>query len=454
MKHFLPAAPFIVHRQGDPLAEYERWRGEQAGGEGLLLVDFELRQYWLPKAPPVSLTALYCLSGERLRVAVTGQALVAAEATALSQFTAWTGRHRLASWEPGMHLELLPETVPKPWGREIWYSGVEQRGVCNLASAAGRSPIPWLQAVVPQGRLGMAGEPLVLLKILDPYPQPVLGDLYFELHEEKREVYVVTGVDSDVWPSGEGGIRLGFDPRRLAAYPGEQAFRQAYLRAVQDYEGVRRELDGLAQLGLEPGQAQLQRERTLREAMDDFTCLKPVRVGDVVSVPLRVPHSLQHGVRTIEFQTPVYERKILSFAQQVQTQDHWDTAEAVQSMLLRAPPQPDFPLLLSEQGLRMERVVDFPDFEVRRITLAGGARLEVEARDSYALLMVVAGALQVAGACYREERALLLPRGWAGVLDSAQAAQPLVLLWALPRGQVVEQGPALWQNLRPCDGSQ
>ena len=433
MKHTLPAESAISYRRGDPLAEYERWRRLGDGGERLLLVDFELRQYWLPNAPPVSLTALYCLFGERLQVAVTEQALVAAAAAPGSQYQAWTALHGLASWEPGMLLELSPVTVPKPWGREIWYSGVEQRGVCSFACGGGRSPIPWLRAVVPDGGLGAAAEPLVLLKILAPHPQPVVGDLYFELHEEKREVYVVTGIDPEAWPGGLGGIRLGFDPRRLADYPDQQAFRQAYLRAVQAYEAVRRELDGLAGQGLAPGPAQLEQERVLREAMNDFTCLQPVGVGDVVTVPLRVPHSLQHGVRTIEFQTPVYERKILSFAQQVQTQDHWDTAEAVQSMLLEAPPQPGFPVLQQGEGLRVERVVDFPDFEVHRITLQGGARLDLEAGNSYGLLMVAAGSLLLAGAAFRAEQAMLLPRGWAGVLESAQAAQPLVLLWAVPR---------------------
>lgn len=433
MKHSLPAESAVTCRRGNPLAEYERWRRAQGSGERLLLVDFELRQYWLPNAPSISLTALYCLSGERLRVAVTEQALVADASAPLSQFQGWTARHGLASWEPGMPLELSPVTVPKPWGREIWYSGVERRGVCGFVGGGGRSPIPWLQAVVPERRLGVVAEPLVLLKILAPHPQPVIGDLYFELHEEKREVYVVTGVDPGAWPGGQGRIRLGFDPRRLADYPDQQAFRQAYLRSVQAYEAVRRELDEMAQRGQRPQPAQLQREQFLREAMNDFTCLRPVGVGDVVSVPLRVPHSLQHGVRVIEFQTPVYERKILSFAQKVQTQDHWDTAEAVQAMLLEAPPQPKFPLLQQGDGLRVERVVDFPDFEVRRVTLWGGASFDVETGDDYGLLMVVAGIMQLAGAAYRPEQALLLPRGWAGVIASAQAAQPLVLLSAAPR---------------------
>src|SRR5690625_7657891 len=42
-----------------------------------------------------------------------------------------------------------------------------------------------------------------------PLPVEVVGDLYFELHEEKREVYVVTSIDPQAWPEGIGAIRYG-----------------------------------------------------------------------------------------------------------------------------------------------------------------------------------------------------------------------------------------------------
>ena len=77
-------------------------------------------------------------------------------------------------------------------------------------------------------------------------------------------------------------------------------------------------------------QALLTQEQTLRQTMDGFTALHPLAVGDVIVIPQRLPHALQHGVRTIEFQTPVYERQIVSFAQKVLTQNHWDTAAAMQ----------------------------------------------------------------------------------------------------------------------------
>jgi hypothetical protein len=38
-------------------------------------------------------------------------------------------------------------------------------------------------------------ESLILLKTLNPVADDVIGDLYYEMHEEKWEVYVVTEID-------------------------------------------------------------------------------------------------------------------------------------------------------------------------------------------------------------------------------------------------------------------
>ena len=37
-----------------------------------------------------------------------------------------------------------------------------------------------------------------------------------------------------------------------------------------------------------------------------------LRVGDVVTIPPGTPHSLLRGVTVVEFQTPVFERRILA----------------------------------------------------------------------------------------------------------------------------------------------
>jgi len=436
------------------VACYRQWRSSLvAGADGLLVVDFELEQHWLPASETRQLAALYYVRAGDLHLAVTDHHLTADDSSSPGeQFARWVSQFELASVRPGEALELLPEIIPKPWGREIWYSAVEARGVCQLASNSlhpaegvspvgrtpvgripvGRTPIPWLQAVLPGAVAGAPGQPLVLLKILDPAPRPVTGDLYFELHEEKREVYVVIHVDESVWPDGVGYIRYGFDPGKLAASPDEQRFRADYLAAVQAYERVRRQLDGLPE-GVEPTAAQQGLEQHLRDEMDAYTCMQPLRVGDVVVVPTLLPHSLQHGVRTIEFQTPVYERKILSFAQQVLTQDHWDTPAAVDQMLLVPPVTAAFDCLRRERGVLVERIVDFPDFEVRRVRLEPGASIAQGPLQDYGLVIVTGGELVLDGRLYKAEQALLLPRAWQGRFAPVNTAQPLVLLLALPR---------------------
>jgi len=316
LKHQIPPEYPVTVTRGEPLQCLQAWRDSGAAEAGLLLVEFQLTSYWA-NLQPIALTAIYQVHGAGLQVAVTDQPLVACEQDPAAQFRSWVAQHRLFVAVSGMPLPLRPTCIPKPWGQEIWYTGVEERGVCCFGDEECRVPIPWLQAVLPD--TGTAGEALVLLKILDPLPTPVKGDLYFELHEEKREVYVVTRVDPQAWPDGTGYIRYGFDPARVRDHASPQQFRASYLQAVAHYESVRRELDALEG---QPSEALLAREVALRESMNAFTHLRPLAVGDVVVVPLRLPHSLQHGVRTIEFQTPVYERKILSFAQQVLTQDH------------------------------------------------------------------------------------------------------------------------------------
>jgi hypothetical protein len=416
--------------QGEPLECFEAWRHRKAPSPRLLLVEFELQPYWLDSAPGLPLVALYFQRGDDLLVGVAEPAAVVRQPT-VPGFEEWALEKGVQLVSPGRVLPLAPLAVPKPWGQEIWYTGVEERGVCGFGGRRASTPIPWLQAVLPDAAAGVAGEPLVLLKILDPVETEVTGDLYFELHEEKREVYVVTRVDPEAWPDGVGYIRYGFDPQKLAACGSEAEFRRDYLRAVRDYEAVRRALDALPDPDDRPLEL-VEREADLRHRMDGFTHMRPLAAGDVVVVPLLMPHSLQHGVRTVEFQTPVYERQILSFAQKVLTQDHWDTAAAVEQMRLLPPDPEPFEQLECAAGVLVERVVDFPDFEVRRVSLDAGV-LDLEPLADYALVMVVEGELQLEGVAYGPEQACLLPRRWAGRLMPHEGLRRLVFLLALPR---------------------
>jgi hypothetical protein len=443
MRHRIPSSAPLTQAEGVPTQCYQAWREAlDTATPGLLLVDFELSQYWLEAAPAVALTALYCIDHGRLRVAVTDQCLSADATSPLEQFECWLVRHQLVAATWGETLPLLPRIIDKPWGREIWYTGVEQRGVCLFGAAEGPAgpdklapaagvPIPWLQAVMPGSAIGEPGRALVLLKILDPAPQAVTGDLYFELHESKREVYLVSHVDQTAWPDGVGYMRYGFAPEKLRAAASAQQFRDDYLAAVEAYREVRNTLDSLPE-GVAPSSAQQAQEPKLRHAMDSFTAMRPLREGDVVVVPPWLPHALQHGVRTVEFQTPVYERRILSFAQKVLTQAHWDTPEVVDRMLLSPPAAEPFPVLVEATGVRVERIVDFPDFEVHRVFLEDERCYYPGPVRDYLVLMVVQGELALDGRCYESQQALLLPRGSEVSLMSAKPAQALVLLLAMP----------------------
>ncbi len=351
-------------------------------------------------------------------------------------------------------LALEPVAIPKPWGREIWYTGIEARGQSRVTDGHYSLPLPWVLALSPGRLLADNGARPNLLKILDPLPEPVFGDLYFELHEEKREVYVVTHVDPGAWPGGEGAIRFGFDQQVRRRYGDDGAFRAAFQSAVEDYENVRRRIDRLLDecrrqegVGLDepvppvdlkrwlatvPAPMQ-EEEAAAREAMEAFTHMRPLAVGDVVKVPTLLPHALQHGVRAVEFQTPVYERKILSFAQKVLTQSHWDTADAVALMSFDAPAPEELDVVSEGSDHRLEQVVAFDDFAVHRLRLEPGCRWLLPDMDSYRVLMVVSGTLVIGGDRvmggnrYGPEQACLLPRGASATLE-AEASPALVLI--------------------------
>lgn len=421
-----------------------------------LAVEWQLRQYWLEGEPALPLMALFCIKREGARLAIAFH--LAPRTTELTDVVAkegdWFSQLGVAGLMLGQPFTLDPVIIPKPWGREIWFTGIERRGVAGVRSDPAVTPLPWLLAALPQ-RLGAGQErDLILLKILDPLPEPVFGDLYFELHQEKREVYVVTRIDPQAWPDGVGAIRYGFDQARLAGYESPAMFLDHYLEAVKSYRAVRETIDARldrfrAEEGTGPNEpvdaSTLQRwlsmlpeeivteEAGRRAAMEQFTAMRPLRVGDVVKVPHRVPHSLQHGVRTVEFQTPVYERLILSFAQKVLTQAGWDTDQAAQVLELSAPPEDPFEQMAAGEGWREERIVEFDDFEVRRVALQAGACYALARPQRYALLMAVGGALDLDGLTVAADAALLLPKCWRGGSLRNASVDPRVALLAAPR---------------------
>lgn len=426
---------------------------------------FSARQDYLPGAPLVDLLALFALHRKSdgshrvgLGLAQASPELLAglgATDASWEALEAWCRRQQLIWLDLSQPLTLKPVKIPKPWGQEIWYTGIEERGQSEVTDNAGRSvPLPWLLATLPRYLTGTDGQQLVLLKVLDPLPEPVFGDLYFEMHEEKREVYVVTHVDAQAWPDGRGGIRFGFDQHRRREAGSDQEFKARYLEAVRAYRSVRVRIDELLdQRRLEQGiglndplepellkgwlrelpAALRSEEAELRAAMESFIHVDPLQLGDVVKVPCFTPHSLLHGVRTVEFQTPVYERKILSFAQKVLTQSHWDTEEAMELVSLDSPEPAKLPLIAEDDNHRVEEVVVFEDFRVERISLRSGAHYDLVAGAEYALVMAVTDGLQLNHHALEAEQAVLLPAGDAALSLSFSGAGDGVVLLARPQ---------------------
>ncbi len=430
------------------------------GQTDCFVVEYRFGQYYLPDEPALPLAAVFELkrldSGVSIRLAVTDRCSDLKSAIAEeANVTSLVDGLQLAVFELSAPILLQTVAIAKPWGQEIWYTGVEERGHSRFADESGRSvPMAWLLSAAPARLAANKQRSINLLKILDPLPEEVYGDLYFELHEEKREVYVVTNVDPAAWPDGRGAIRFGFNPEVRKEYGSDEEFRAAYLAAVENYELVRREIDTVfdqqrqAQgIGLnEPVTAEQlkqwhaeltaslqQQEADRRAEMNRFTAVKPLEVGDVVKVPCFTPHALQHGVRTVEFQTPVYERKILAFAQKVLTQAHWDTRDAVSLMNLETPAEEPLEVVEKSDGHQLEKVVQFDDFEVFRLRLSAGSEWDYPVAEDYGLLMKISGSLTSAGVVLNDEQAQFLPARRQPLTLANSGADDAVILLAQPR---------------------
>lgn len=297
-------------------------------------------------------------------------------------------------------VRLVPISIAKPWGREIWYTGIEARGESQVLTDSGPVNLSEYLQLAPDSLCGNL--PLTLLKILEPDSQPVTGDLYFELHDEKEEIYVVTDIDPSVWPGGTGQIRLGMSQTARRAHGDDLAFRAAFLQAVKAYEKVRRRID---EEESEPAPEVAAREVELRKTMEAFTEARSVATGDVIVVPTKLPHALQHGVRVIELQTPTYERSIISFAQKVLTQDHWDSEKAIARMRLDAPAEAEIRTLASG----IEEVAGLSGLGVWRVRLDPGVTMKLPHHPSYAICMVVAGTVKIGTLMLEAEQAALVP---------------------------------------------
>jgi hypothetical protein len=414
------------HWLDDAIAQFSR-SGES---RQLRQRDYQIDAPWLGDQGRQALHAVYLLQRDDRGVAV--RAFVTDQPPAIPPrvedehaFAAIAQTCGAAVLDLGEPLALAPVAIPKPWGQELWFTGIERRGLSAVEGSTGRTPLPWALSI----GLGMPTTP-VLLKILDPWPDPIYGDLYLELHAVKEEVYVVTHLDADAWPQGVGAIRYGISSEIARGYDAAADLRGDFLEAVRAYEHARRRVDAAfeakrAAAGISPHapvSPALQRswhselppelqdgEARLRKRMDQFTELHPLRVGDVLAIPPGAPHALQHGVRVVEFQTPVYERQIIAFSQKVLTQDHWDSASAIASMSLEGPGSPTLTLVVDDGGCTAERIARFSDFAVWRVRLAPGAAIRLPEQLTYALCMSVQGQITIGRLTCTPEQACLMP---------------------------------------------
>ena len=194
-------------------------------------------------------------------------------------------------------------------------------------------------------------------------------------------------------------MRYGVDQVARQSYETDQQFRAAYLSSVQEYEAIRQKIDS----GLDVSNTIEERAKL---KMDGFTSVKELRLGDVIKGPTWTPHSLQHGIRVVEFQTPTYERYIISFEQRVLTQEHWDSEHAITHMTLDAPAATKYESI--SEGL--ERIARFKDFNVVRIDFSKSPDVVLSMTQDYAIFISIGGSCLVGNLEVPYETACLIPR--------------------------------------------
>ena len=337
-------------------------------------------------------------------------------------------------------LQLKVLKIKKPWGYEGWYTGVEKRGVVNVIDKYGKTELPYALNLFKKQMLAGDSESLILLKTLNPVTEKTIGDLYFELHEKKWEVYVVIEIDKTAWPSKTGIIKAGLHPEKIEKYKKNYGnnWKEILLRefksAVFEYEEVRRQIDDPK---VETSKELLEKEAKLRDKASGFVGDLPVKVGDIISFPVFQIHSLRHGIKVVEFQTPHYERLILMFAQKVLTQNRWDIEEAISKMETEVYQPPKLECIYNSEYLNVERFTDFPQFNFDRIRIAPNNSYEVQLDGQYQLLIIISGRAALVSQSgnsinIKKEEALFLPLAMGRYIIENIGDNQLICLKATP----------------------
>ena len=331
--------------------------------------------------------------------------------------------------------------ITKPWGYETWYTGIEKRGVVKVIDKNGKTELPYSLNIFRKQILGDYPEELILLKKLTPYSEDVIGDLYFEMHEKKWEVYVVTEIDESAWPEGVAIIKAGLNPKKITEYKRKHGKEwktfliKDFKETTKKYEYLRRKIDNCKEFS---SKSLLPLESELRKKAADFVGDCFVKKGDIVSFAPYQIHSLQHGIKVIEFQTPHYERLIVMFGQKVLTQENWDSEEALNKIIPDVYKPPNLELLKKSVGILIERFVDFPDFTADRLILEPKMSWEEKINNQYQILIAISGKATILNEkddtiSINLDEALFLPRSMRSYYLKNTGDVPLICLKAMPK---------------------
>ncbi len=268
---------------------------------------------------------------------------------------------------------IEPASIPKPWGTELWYTGIEARGEARLSDGGRRLALGVACALFPDAFGCPGAQPPRLLKRLCPHHEPVVGDLYFEVHARKQESYLVTRIDARAWPEGTGEVRFGLRPgvdrtrlkSALRALESARSASDRYLPALPEPLTAQ----AWSEMRASVPAAIASRESRARAAVEALIDHRPLRPGDVLTVPPGVPHGLRHGVEVVELQTPDYERCVLYASQPVVTQSGWDI---------------DTGMALIESS----RASAAPPPVPRWLRLPGGSAVDTDAGNAHVCLIV------------------------------------------------------------------
>ncbi len=302
-------------------------------------------------------------------------------------------KKNFAHFSPLDGIFLIPIAIKKPWGKEIWFSGIEKRGVSLGKNHFSQKTHAIDKLIFVFKLFGFLNQNYIkkkqpiLLKILKPLADKVYGQLYYELHEKKKEVYIVSQISKKIYPQGVGKIRLGFNLAKKKNYPRAELFFQAKLKAILAYKKIRFQIDEeieawKAQDKHPPSQVdgivetkkwlksinqeKIDLEKKLRKEMEAFSAYQDLKIGDTVTIENKTPHALQAGVEAVEFQTPHYERLIISYPQKVLTQNDWDSEKAFRIMKRKINLKKNLSIEDNEEFF-LEKCVDFREFKVYKI---------------------------------------------------------------------------------------